>query len=194
MNDYIANTDTDTNTHYTTHGYVGATSTATANATATNGNVYLNICDDSTVRNAINIKGSGATTVTCNNSGVITINSVDTNTDTDTHYTTHGYVTNSSTGTAAAATTTNNNVYLNIADNTTIRDAINIRGAGATTVTCSASKQIYITSTNTTYSVATTAANGLMSSTDKTKLNGISGGVYLGSGTPGDNDFLQIIP
>ena len=74
---------TDTNTHYTTHAKVGASATATANAAASNGNVYLNILDDSTVRDSHLIKGAGATTVTSDANGVITISS----TDTDTKYT-----------------------------------------------------------------------------------------------------------
>lgn len=73
---------TDTNTHYTTHAKVGASATATANAAASNGSVYLNILDDSTVRDSHLIKGAGATTVTSDANGVITISSTDTNTNT----------------------------------------------------------------------------------------------------------------
>ena len=69
---------TDTDTHYTTGLKVGATSTATANAAATNGNVYLNVLDNTTVRDSHKIVGSGATTVTSDANGVITINSTDT--------------------------------------------------------------------------------------------------------------------
>ncbi|MDY5647037.1 MAG: hypothetical protein SPF22_08555 [Candidatus Onthovivens sp.] len=72
----------DTNTHYTTHAKVGASATATANAAASNGSVYLNILDDSTVRDSHLIKGAGATTVTSDANGVITISSTDTNTNT----------------------------------------------------------------------------------------------------------------
>ena len=72
--------ESDTNTHYTTHAKVGASATATANAAASNGSVYLNILDDSTVRDSHLIKGAGATTVTSDANGVITIGSTDTNT------------------------------------------------------------------------------------------------------------------
>ena len=65
-------------THYTTGLKVGATSTATANAAATNGSVYLNVLDNTTVRDSHKIVGSGATTVTSDANGVITINSTDT--------------------------------------------------------------------------------------------------------------------
>ena len=69
---------TNTDTHYTTGLKVGASSTATANAAATNGNVYLNALDNTTVRDSHKITGSGATTVTSDANGVITISSTNT--------------------------------------------------------------------------------------------------------------------
>jgi flagellar basal body rod protein FlgF len=49
------------------------------------------------------------------------------------------------------------------------------RGSGATSVSYdSSTNQFSISSTNTQYSAATTSAAGLMSSTDKTKLNGVA--------------------
>ena len=69
---------TDTNTHYTTGLVVGKAATDTANAAATNGNVFLNLKDDSTIRNSHKIIGSGATTVTSDDSGNITISSTNT--------------------------------------------------------------------------------------------------------------------
>ena len=70
---------TDTNTHYTTRLYAGASGTA-ANATATN--PYLKITDDNTYRNQVRFVGSGATTVSSDANGNITISSTDTNTNT----------------------------------------------------------------------------------------------------------------
>ena len=111
--------------------------------------------------------------------GTITINGTGTDlyapTDTDTHYTTKLKVGASATATANAAAT-NGNVYLNLLDNSTIRDSHKIIGAGATTVTSDANGVITITSTdnNTTYSVASESASGLMSADDKKKLNGIA--------------------
>ena len=67
-----------TDTHYTSHLITGASATATANAAATNGNVYLNILDNTTVRDSHNIVGSGATTVTSDANGKITISSTNT--------------------------------------------------------------------------------------------------------------------
>lgn len=76
--------DTDTNTHYTTRLYAGASGTA-ANAAATD--PYLKVTDDNTYRNQIQFKGGGATTVSSDANGVITISSTDTNTNTDTKVT-----------------------------------------------------------------------------------------------------------
>lgn len=67
-------------THYSTGLKVGSTASATANAAATNGNVYLNVLDNYTVRDSHKIVGTGATTVTSDANGVITISSTDTNT------------------------------------------------------------------------------------------------------------------
>lgn len=71
---------TNTDTHYTTGLKVGASASATTNAAATNGNVYLNLLDNTTIRDSHKIVGSGATTVTSDANGVITISSTDTNT------------------------------------------------------------------------------------------------------------------
>ena len=92
---------------------------------------------------------------------------------TDTHYTTNIYA---GSGTAANVSTTNGNTKVTIADNTTVRGSVTIKGTGATTVTSNASGVVTINSTNTTYGVASTTANGLMSSSDKSKLDGIASG------------------
>ena len=87
------------------------------------------------------ITGSGTTTMT-----------MPTNPNTDTHYTSHLYVTTSS-GTAKTTTAlTNGNVYLRLFDNTTVRESYKISGSGATTVTTDTSGNLIISSTNTTYS------------------------------------------
>lgn len=66
-----------TDTHWTSHLYVG--SGTAANAATTNGNTKIVNTDNSTVRNTITIKGTNATTVTSDANGVITINSTNTN-------------------------------------------------------------------------------------------------------------------
>lgn len=77
-----------TDTHHIAKNIVAAGSTATSNATATNGNVYLNLIENGAVRSTHKITGSGATTVTADGSGNITISS----TDNDTTYTFNGAV------------------------------------------------------------------------------------------------------
>ena len=111
--------------------------------------------------------------------GTLTINGTGTDlyapTNTDTHYTTGLKVGASNTATANAAAS-NGSVYLNVLDNSTVRDSHKITGSGATSVTSDANGVITISSTNTTYNTATTSANGLMSSGDKSKLDGIATG------------------
>lgn len=63
----------DTDTHYTAKNVVTSSSTSKSNATATNGNVYLNAVENSTVRSTHKIVGTGATAVTSDASGNITI-------------------------------------------------------------------------------------------------------------------------
>ena len=58
-----------------THLYFGRQN-ATANSKQENGNVYMTLTDESTVRHSYNIIGSGGTTVTSDANGNITINSV----------------------------------------------------------------------------------------------------------------------
>ena len=68
-----ANPNTDT--HWTTRIYAGASGTA-AHATATN--PYLKVTDNNTYRNQVRFVGGGATTVSSNTSGNITISSTNT--------------------------------------------------------------------------------------------------------------------
>ena len=65
----------DNNTHYVSSTIVGNTATAKNNGAATNGNVYLNHIENSIVKSAHNIVGSGSTTVVSDVNGKITINS-----------------------------------------------------------------------------------------------------------------------
>lgn len=64
---------TNTDTHWTTKLVIGASDTASANAAASNGSVYLNIFDNSTLRNAHKISGTNGVSVTSDSSGNITI-------------------------------------------------------------------------------------------------------------------------
>lgn len=97
-----ANPNTDT--HYTASLVTSTSATGTSNAVATS--PYLNLVENGTIRNSHRISGSGATTVTSDASGNITISSTDTNTDTKVtsvgnHYTPSGGTTTSASGGSA---------------------------------------------------------------------------------------------
>lgn len=62
-----------TDTHYTSKNVVTSSATSKTNAAGTNGNVYLNEVENSTVRSSHKIVGTGATSVTSDVSGNITI-------------------------------------------------------------------------------------------------------------------------
>ena len=111
-----------------------------------------------------NTKGDGTT-------GTITTQ----DTNTDTHHQAKNIVGASTTATANA-TSSNGSTYLNLIENGAVRSTHKITGSGATTVTSDSNGNITISSTNTTYSAATTSANGLMTSAMVTKLNGIAEG------------------
>ena len=74
----IVISSTDTNTHYKATPVLGATD-AVANATSKTSDPYLNISENGGKSGGIQIKGSGATSVSAAN-GIITISSTDTNT------------------------------------------------------------------------------------------------------------------
>lgn len=71
-------TDTDTNTHYTTRLYAGASGSATNVAIS---NPYLKVTDDNTYRNQVRFIGAGATSISSDASGNITITSTNTTYD-----------------------------------------------------------------------------------------------------------------
>ena len=150
---------------------------------ATSGS-YNDLSDKPTIPSVgngkITVKQGGMTkgTFTVNQTGATTIEL----TDNDTHYASGTVVTNDATKTGNyGAALTNGNVYLNHVENGAVKNSHKITGSGATTVTSDASGNITITSTdnNTTYGVATASANGLMSSTDKSKLDGIAAGAQV---------------
>ena len=68
-----------TDTHHKTYLYATG-STGTANAQTSNGATYLRLFDETTNRSSIKITGTGATKVSSDSHGVITINSTDNNT------------------------------------------------------------------------------------------------------------------
>lgn len=161
---------TDTDTHYEVSMNLRNTGEQTGDTGLANiSNPYLTVFENNQLRRAIQIKGSGATTVKGDdNTGILTISS----TNTDTHHTAKNVV-GASSGTSNAATT-NGNTYLNLVENNTNRSSIKISGSGATTVSSDANGNITISSTNTTYSVATQTSNGLMSKENVILLQGLN--------------------
>lgn len=105
--------------------------------------------------------------VQLNSSGQMYVAVPWTDTDTNTHYTTRLYA--GASGTAANSETTS--PYIKVTDDDTYRNQIRLLGGGATSVSSDASGNITITSTNTTYGLATASSNGLMSSSQYTKLS-----------------------
>jgi hypothetical protein len=68
---------TPSDTHYTTHLYVGAQSSNNSNnnnSATTNGSTYIKLFDNTTLRHQYKISGSGRVTVASDTSGNITIN------------------------------------------------------------------------------------------------------------------------
>ena len=111
-----SNTITPLTSQWTANLYVGKTATDKANAAATNGNVYLNLVENNTVRNAHKITGSGTTTVTSDADGNITISSADSKTGTVTSITlTQG--TGITIGSSGTAITTSGSRTISLADN-----------------------------------------------------------------------------
>jgi hypothetical protein len=156
---------------------------------------------DSTFR----IQNDGTPDLTIDGSGVVSLN----------QYNTAGILKVNTSGTISVDTNTYSTAT-GVADNAdnysswTVSDGTNTesitsgttvawRGSGATSVSYdSSTNQFSISSTNTQYSAATTSAAGLMSSTDKTKLDGIATGAEVNvqsdwNATTGDA-FIQNKP
>lgn len=105
--------------------------------------------------------------VQLNSSGQMYVSVPWTDTDTNTHYTTKLYA--GASGTAANSAISN--PYLKVTDDNAYRNQVRFIGAGATSISSDASGNITITSTNTTYGLASSSSNGLMSSSQYTKLS-----------------------
>jgi hypothetical protein len=132
------------------------------------------------------INNDGTPDLTIDGSGVVSFN----------QYNTAGILKVNTSGTISVDTNTYSTAT-GVADNAdsygswTVSDGTNTesitsgttvawRGSGATSVSYdSSTNQFSISSTNTQYSAATTSAAGLMSSTDKTKLDGIATGAEV---------------
>ena len=112
-----ANTDT----HYTTYLYAGTG--AAKNASTANGNTKLTVCDNTTARSSVTLKGSGSVSVSSDATGVVTING----TDADTTYSLSGSgATVTLTPSSGTATTITINNVANATNATSATTATNV--------------------------------------------------------------------
>lgn len=161
----INSTDNDTKVTSSTNHYTPATASGESKSASASGATAAWSID--VVKGvSLDTDGKGHVTGLSVTSGKIPANP-------NSHYTSDTVVTNSATGktNTTSAISTNGNVYLNHIENDTVRHSHKISGAGRASVTADSSGNITITSTG--YSNATTSAAGLMSSTDKSKLDGM---------------------
>ena len=114
-------------------------------------------------------KGSGTTTY-LRNDGTW-------GTPPDTHYTAK-IIAGTQNDTVNAATG-NTSTYINLIENNAITGRVKLVGAGSVNVSSAGNGLVTITGQNTTYDTVTSSANGLMSSGDKTKLDGIASGAQV---------------
>jgi hypothetical protein len=171
-----------TDTHHTAKNVVSNSANATANKAATNGNVHINLVENNTCRSGIKIVGSGATTVSCDGSGNITILSNDTNT-------TYSPATSTANGLLSSADKIKLDSIANSANAYSLPNAtstvlggvkigsnISVNSGTISLTKSNVTSALGYTppTTNTTYSVATTSANGLMSSSWVSKMNRIT--------------------
>ena len=168
---YTAVMPANPNTHYETKMIAGL-SNSTANATATNGNMYLRVFDDSTARSSIKIAGSGATTVASDGSGNVTISSTNTtysvaNTTTAGLIKPWAYHSSASTG----PTVTSNATAVAV-------NALQTLAGRYYAVEGDVNGRLFVnvpwSDNNTTYSAASSSADGLLTSTLYNKLIGIA--------------------
>lgn len=124
-----------TDTHYTSYLYAGAQN-ASSNSAVSSG-PYLTLRENNIARSSIRFVGSGATSVSSNSSGTITISSTDTNT----HYTANLYVGNSGASSNAAVS----NPYIVLRENNSARNSIRLLGAGTVSIASNSSGQITVT-------------------------------------------------
>ena len=175
--DLYCQTNTDTDTHYTTRLYAGASGTATNAATTS---PYIKVTDDNTYRNQIRLIGSGATTVTSDASGNITISSTDTNTNTNTTYSlSKSGSTITLTGSDGSKTSVTDSDTNTVYTHPTSSGNKHIPSGGSSGQILRWSADgtaAWGADNNTTYSAATQSNNGLMSAADKKKLDDIATG------------------
>ena len=150
-----------------------ATSDATSSAPTTNTTTFLNHVENSAVQSHHQIKGAGATSVAFDSTNGLVI----TSTDTNTHYTAVPVLGGSTATSNATSDTANTATYLNIVENSSKSGGVQIKGAGATSVSAK-NGVLTITSTDSDTHYTANLITGDQS-TDKTTQAGGTNSVYL---------------
>ena len=158
-----------TDTHYTTGLVTSNSATGTSNAAATNGNVYLNLKDNSAIRNSHKIIGSGATTVASDANGTITIASTNTTYSAGTGISLSGTAFSNSGVRAINSGSTNGTISVNT--NGTATD-VAVKGLGTAAYEA---KTAFATAGHS-HSNATQSSAGFMSAADKKVLDNLAAG------------------
>ena len=182
-------------THHTAYLYAGAAS-GTANAATTNGNTYLLLVENSTFRSGVKLVPGSNMNITSDASGNVTF------TATDTTYSVVSAGTSTTTGGLmsqadktklngiATGAEVNQNAFSNFTIGSTTIEADSktdtltfVAGSNISLTPDATNDKITIAATDTTYSVVSagtsTTDGGLMSQSDKTKLDGIATGAEV---------------
>ena len=162
--------DNDTNTAHSHSAGVGLTGSGTAGTSGTY-TYKVNLVDETKASNAASYTAGGTSkfyAVQLDKNNKLGVYVPWTDNDTNTHYTTGLYIgiANEKTNNA----TSNNFTYIKLFDDNTRRSQFKISGTSYINVSSDANGNVTITDT---LSTATSSANGLMSSSDKIKLNNI---------------------
>ena len=169
-------TVTNTDTHYTTHLYVGATGTAASGAT-TNGNTYLKLYDNATAREEYKIYGKQNVTVTSESTGAILITGPDLS----------GYAKTSDLSGYSKTGHTHDYLPLTGGDLTgalSVQGTVSVKNSAGTSTAASINQSGYVTGTW----LATTAATDLNSKPERIAVIGTKEGAknYIYWRTPAE--------
>jgi len=177
-------TNTDTDTHYTAHLRTANSATSTSQVTTATSNPYLNLIEESALRDSVRIMGDGATTVTSSADGkTITVKSTDTNT----HNTSYLYA-GASNG-SVNATTTSGNTYLINVDGGSATSRIKLVPGNNMSITSDASGNVTFAATDT--NTWRGIQNNLTSDSTTDSLSAAQGKA-LANGSARDNTKLPL--
>nr|DAL61143.1 MAG TPA_asm: hypothetical protein [Caudoviricetes sp.] len=158
-----------TDTHCTTGLVTSNSATGTSNVAAANGSVYLNLKDDSTIRNSHKIVGDGAASVTSDANGTITITSTNTTYTAGTGITLSGTAFSNSGVRAISSGSANGTISVNTGGTTA---NVTVKGLGTAAYEA---KDSFATAGHS-HGNATQSSAGFMSAADKKALDNLAAG------------------